>query len=564
MRAFTVRRVRAVLTACVLLLSLTFSGCGILPKINTDAADRTREISTESSAFVTDPSEINGAAAPSESEEEMTDPFEQAIRDRIEAQEAFFRFFDEAYDQYLQLSEIDLSDILDMSSEECVKLEEELKQAAAEKKAAVEAGTAGIPEKLPYELTIHGPIMGSRSGDAYKFSSYVFLLKPLAEQGDLSDEEYLEQYPPFLKFGINAFYLHNVKTDGKWSGWKIESFYEPYYYLQSICSSYEYTVNSFYDEVWKQYTELEYTGLQDVMDEASLDYQKMEDILKGCIEDRKTHPELGVPERLGYRIRVIEASLNPPGCGWDEVGTVRFELEPDFDLKEGETEEEKLAEYPAFMEFGEHCWSIHAMPGEINYQAHGRIEQHTTVKRIERMDASPVENASVKSAAENEMEMTVRYFFENAIYQYIRLEEEDLSDYLDISKKECARLAGELKKAKEERKTNPEADAKDVCLPYDITILGSKYESQGKAGYQDSKGALRFRFTVYYDAESWNTAHPEYEQYTEEKFQQWISPPDCLKVFEKENTFSFNWNDGTCKIDGFDASEWFDAEGRGE
>ena len=74
------------------------------------------------------------------------------------------------------------------------------------------------------------------------------------------------------------------------------------------------------------------------MDEASEDYQAAEALLKKCIEERKAQPESGTPEEPGYRIRIIETTLNAPGGSWEEIGTVRFELEPD--LKEGESPEE--------------------------------------------------------------------------------------------------------------------------------------------------------------------------------------------------------------------------------
>ena len=436
---------KVVPAVCFVLIAVLSSSCGILPKINTNPANRTQE-TPEQISFSTAPSGNGEASDPTETEE-ILDPFEQQKRDMKESKETFFRFFDEAYDQYLKLQDIDLSDVLDMSYEPCTELAEALQQAVEERRTAVKNGTASIPEKLPYDLIVSGTTIGGGSGENDKFAVYTCVLKPLAEKRGLSDEEYLSQYPPFLKFGVNCVYLYKHKTDGKWSGWKIENFYEPYFFMASSELVYQRAVLAFYEEAWKQYAALEYTGLQGVMDEASEDYQAAEALLKKCIEERKAQPESGTPEEPGYRIRIIETTLNAPGGSWEEIGTVRFELEPD--LKEGESPEEQLKQYPAFMEFGEHCWSIHAEQGEI---VDNNEVQHYLIYSIERQTAVPESDSSVKSIVSEEMAAAIRTFFQTAYLQYLNMEDADLSGFLDMSKEECVRAESVLQKAIEKRR----------------------------------------------------------------------------------------------------------------
>ena len=216
-----------------------FCGCGILPKINTDPANRTKEETTAPASSVSDPSGSADPADPSETEEAL-DPFEEQRRDMIAMQKLLFRFYEEAYDQYVNLQDIDLSAMLDLSFEECENIQKELQQAVEEKREAVKAGTAGMPEKLPYEMIISGgPGYGNGSSEHDRFGEILFLLKPLAEKGNLSDEEYLSQYPPFLKFGLNEAVMFKYKRDGKWSDFKIETFYDPEFLLQGKNSTYE-------------------------------------------------------------------------------------------------------------------------------------------------------------------------------------------------------------------------------------------------------------------------------------------------------------------------------------
>ena len=543
---------KVVPAVCFVLIAVLSSSCGILPKINTNPANRTREEEIQSTSTISDPS---GNEGPTETEE-ILDPFEQQERDIKESQETFFHFFDEAYDQYLKLQDIDLSDVLDMSYKPCVELAEELQKAVEERRTAVKDGTASIPEKLPYDLIIHGPALGGSPGDNTKFAAFICVQKPAAEQGNLSDEEYLSQYPPFLKFGVNCFYLYKNKADGKWSDWKIENFYEPHYFMSSLEMIYQNAVQSFYEEAWNQYIALEYTGLQAVMDEVSKDYLAAESLLKNCIEERIAHPETGTPEKLDYRIRIIETTLNAPGGSWKEIGTVRFELEPDPDLMEGESLEEKLKEYPAFMEFGEHYWSIHAEQ-DIVTDKYG--DHYLFSYSIEELNVSPNEKATVKSLVGDEMYMTVNRLVGQAANQYVRMEEPCLSELLDLPSEEYARIVEKLKKATEARKESEGTNPEQILQAYEIVTLGVKYQCEGEKGTQDASGAYRFRLFIYHDAESWNVSHPGFE-FTEEEYREFVPLPSFIEEMEGINAFSFNWDDGTCKIDGFDAWEMFEGE----
>ena len=569
-----------------------FCGCGILPKINTDPANRTKEETTAPASSVSDPSGSADPTDPSETEEAL-DPFEEQRRDMIALQKLLFRFYEEAYDQYVNLQDIDLSDMLDLSFEECENIQQELQQAVEKKREAVKAGTAEMPEKLPYEMIVSGPGYGGGSGDNDRFGFFLFLLKPLAEKGDLSDEEYLSQYPPFMKFGLNEIVMFKYKRDGKWSDFKIETFYDPEYSIHGMDNAYEKVVRAFYDAAWTQYTALEYTGLQDVMDEASPDYQEAEALLKQSIEDRKARPGSDMPEGLDYRFRIIDVTMDPPVFNWERIGTVRFELIPDPDLKEGETFEEKLKEYPAFMEFGEHCWSIHMEQGDI-LREEGQPDKYLRILTAEELHAAEAPGAAEYSLAEEEMEVTIRTFFRTAYISYLLTEDADLSDVLDMSKEECVRAEKFLQDAIEKRRAEKAGGTDDTTKeetrkateggdpypkdmnPWWTEPLNSFYEAAGSYEKTDDprhcRGYVRFDLHMY--TKEAQEAYAEMErEYYEKGIMDQLPPPvyftdeecrgyfkDFLPFMGAENAFSFNWDDGTCKIDGFDAREKFEGE----
>ena len=384
-----------VLFLAILFALAVLGGCGILPKINQDPNSRTKNAYTESTPSA-DPESAEGIAHSDEtpSDEVPAGFFEDERQNRINLQNTLLRFYEEAYEQYLNLQDIDLSDVLDLSYEECQNIQQELQQAVEERRAAVKAGTAKKPEKLPYELIISGgaSTMGSE-GDDIRRGDFFYIVKPLAEQGDLSDEAYLKQYPPFLKFGLNLTWLYKYKTDGKWSDYKINTFYYVFWTTtHNTFGSFERTVRAFYDEAWIQYEALKYTGLQTVMDETSADYQEAEALLKTSIDAKKAQNGDTSAEGLDYMIKIIDITLDPPGFSWDRLGTVHFELIPDPELREGETLEEKLKEYPAFMEFGEHCWSIHMTQKEI-LKEEGRADKHLVNFTVEEFHASEAPDA---------------------------------------------------------------------------------------------------------------------------------------------------------------------------
>lgn len=581
MKVFCNDRAQAFIFVCAMLISLIFCSCGILPKINTDPENRTHEVPTEAVSSV-DPSAGNDITETTEDETEPVDSFEQTIRDRLEMQEAFHRFFDIAYDQYLQLADADLSAVLDMSSEECIRLEEDLKRDIEERRTSVKNGTSKMPEKLPYEITVIRTFWGGSREEGQLYGEYSFLLKPTAERGSLSDEEYLEQYPSFLSFGMNSFSLQKTKVGEKWEDWKINHFFVTDILLRTNTVDYEGAVRKYYEEAWRQYTDLEYTGLQEVMDETSPDYTGAEETLKSCIAYRTAHPEGGTPVKLDYKIRVIEKTVNPPGNDWSELGTIRFELEPIF--AEGKSEEEVLKNYPAFMTFGEHCWSISVLGGETATDKDG-IRYYESTLRIKQMDAAPVEGSSVRSIVNEEMEETVQSFFKQAYTQYILMEETDLSDVLDMASDECVKVVEELKKAINKRKEDKAAGWKEEIesmiswLPQGMNlggpfILACQYESTGGFGEQDNPrrciGICQFEIRLQ-SRQEWEEYYKKLVELPLEERMKLQEPQDltreeceeCIRQFlpcmSYVNAVSFNWNDGTCKIDGFDASEWFDA-----
>lgn len=531
----------------ILVLFMLFCSCGILPKINPDPDNRKTEAS---SVAVTVP---GGTEISSEQtgEEEILDMFARAQKNRREAREFLYHFFDIAYDQYLS-NEIDLSDVLDLSNEGCAKLEDDLRKAAEERVKAVMNGTAA-PEKLPYEIVSLGTSESGSEEDGNLSFAFVFLLKPLTLGNSLS-EEYLQQYPPFLCFGANVFTIAKIQMNNTPDFWRIEDIGNPTGGVHIRQLFEEMVVRKYYDEIWKQYTSLKFTGLQGVMDENSEDYRKQEEVIKECIEEWEARRETGKPKEQDYRIRIVEAAINPPGGDWNEVGTIRFVLEPEFE--EDIPIEEQLSRYPAFMEFGEHCWSINAIPGTGEFLTpDGEAFPQLLIRN---MRASEAEGAIVDSAVKEEMQETLNAFFRRVRDDYVRMQDVDLSDILDMSSEECAKISEELKEAIEERRAEDGANSQQQMVPWKVEVLDCNFESIGTLGSltdpMREAGRLQFRLKIFRDEESWNMQE-NVSHYTKEEFGRLLSLPEFMEEMEGVNAFSFNWNDGTCKIDGFDAWE---------
>ena len=563
-------------------ICLALSGCGILPKIDTSPENQTQEVySSEPVDFTLE----TKTSDPAEEEEEL-DPFEQQYRNELEVQQTLKRFFDEAYEQYLKLESIDLSDVLDMSSEECKLLTEELQQEVEKRREAVNTGEAKAPEKLPYEMTVVNSFVGGSRSEGNIYGAYTIILKPSSENGVFIDENYLNQYPPFLRFGVNSFFLEKKKTDDGWTDMKIISFYQPEVYLGFASNDYKQVVQSFYDTAWKQYLSQEYTGLKDVMNVNSRDYQEVEELLKTCIEERKSLPGQNNPEIPGYRIRFIDVAVNPPGAGYETVGTVRFELEPILDSAADEPVEEQLKQYPSFMKFGEHCWSIHPIAGETIMTR--EVERYSWKYVIESIHADTVSNAAVKSFVRDEMLTAVGTFFDRAYDQYLLMGDVDLSEVLDMSSAECIRAVQDLKdainrlKAEKGEELTPEPDTKSFMPwllpgrnPGSPHMTQFLYNSAGTAvstdDTRDCRGYCIFEIRLS-SREEWEEYYQKIKELTEEDAREIPKPKPfsdeeneaCLKQFlpclSTVNAFSFNWDDGTCKIDGFDAWEMFEGE----
>ena len=539
--------------SAVLVLSALVCSCGIFPKINQDPDSRKTEAS---SVVVTVP---GGTEIPSEQtgEEEILDMFARAKKNRREAREFLYHFFDIAYDQYLS-NEIDLSAVLDLSDEECLKLENDLRKAAGEYSKSLINGTAA-PEKLPYEIVSLGASESGSEEDGNLSFSFVFLLKPLSSENSLSEEDYLQYYPPFLHFGANVFTVVKHQAVGVSDGWKIESIYSRGMDVHIRQLFEDMVVRKYYDAIWKQYVSLKYTGLQGIIDENSEDYRKQEEVITECIENWETHLEAGKPKELDYRIRIVKASINPPGGDWNELGTIRFILEPE--LAEDIPIEEQLSRYPAFMEFGEHCWSINAIPGTGELLTpDGEAFPQLLIRN---MKASEVEGAIVDSAVKEEMQETLNAFFRRVRDDYVRMQDVDLSDILDMSSEECAKISEELKEAIEERRAEDGANSQQQMVPWKVEVLDCNFESIGTLGSltdpMREAGRLQFRLKIFRDEESWNMQE-NVSHYTKEEFGRLLSLPEFMEEMEGVNAFSFNWNDGTCKIDGFDASKKFEEQ----
>ena len=358
MRVFSRCRTQAIFIACALLFSVLVCGCGILPKMNTDPAARTREVSTEQTSSVNDTSGAVDPSDPLETEEEVLSPLEQAKKDEKEYKGVFYRFFEEVYDQYIRMGEIDLSDVLDMSEPACVQFEEDLRKSIEQLKTDIQKGTASPPEKLPYQISFlkdvySGPFQEDRWAGIY------FDLIPLAERTEPKYEDYLDQYPPFMTFGRNKYYIH--KVDKKW---KIYSFDDPMYYGSTFTDHENEAeiVRKYYQEAWKQYTSLEYTGFEDVIDEEGPWYESAEETLKACIESWKkemgTDPGKGMPEELSYDIHFLSSEFLVNLEDENNPKIVKFIIIPTADREEGMTDEEYLGQYPAFMRFGENWFSL--------------------------------------------------------------------------------------------------------------------------------------------------------------------------------------------------------------
>ena len=368
MRALFKGRAQTIRVVYALLSFVLLSGCGILPKINSDPNSRTRETAAETIVE----RESSQDEESSETEEEILSFFEKLARegkkDLKEMKEAFNSFFDEVYDQYVQMENVDLSEILDLSEPDCMKFEEDLQKSIDQLKASIQNGTAAVPKKLSIRVSVIATAKGEDS-DGEKWGAVYFDVMPMEERKESSYEDYLAQYPSFLIFGTGRYFLHTV--GGKW---KIYSFDAPMYresvLLREINKA--EAIKSYYEKLWEQYTALEYSGLQDVLDETKAGYVVAEESLRACIDARleeiEKKPDIGFPEQMDYRIHFLplyKESATPQEDQDDiETGLIEFIIVPTADREEGMTDEEYLSQYPAFMTFEENCFLPHKKAGD--------------------------------------------------------------------------------------------------------------------------------------------------------------------------------------------------------
>ena len=295
---------------------------------------------------------------------------EQQLKDRIEIREAVYRFLDEAYEQYLFLGEVDLSDVLDMSSEDCVLMQEEIRIAILEKKEELD-NHPGVSEPRKMPIRISELNFAYSEGDCIhddtKFGVFIVDLLPTAERSEKTYTAHMKQYPAFLTFGLNRFDLHIV--DGKW---KIYSINHTPKELQNVCQSTTYylqMIRRFYEKAWEQYTKLEYTGFHGIIAEDTPAFQEAEALLKTAIEERKMeqdqNPGMELPKKMGYEIHLVDRITRPVDHNLDiYYSTVSFVLVPTEDFKEGTDGEIHKPQYPAFMNFEDNCFLFHQL-GEL-------------------------------------------------------------------------------------------------------------------------------------------------------------------------------------------------------
>ena len=127
-------------------------------------------------------------------------------------------------------------------------------------------------------------------------------------------------------------------------------------------------VRKYYQEAWRQYTSLEYTGFKDVIDEEGPWYETAEETLKACIESWKkemeTDPVKGMPEELGYEIHFLPSTFLVNLEDEKNPSIIQFIIISTDDREEGMADEEYLNQYPAFMRFGESWFSLQGFYNE--------------------------------------------------------------------------------------------------------------------------------------------------------------------------------------------------------
>ena len=287
---------------------------------------------------------------------------EQLRTDQHDLEQAIYEFYNNIYDQYIRLDELDLSDVMALAYPESHYTSDDILQGFEERKKAVKEGTALPFEKLPYRITVLSYACTNGWGDAYVD------LTPLAERTEPVYQDYLDRYPAFMHFGPNQLYFR--KMNGKW---KVYSTSSPSLKSIGILDNilWENAIRELYWQAWESYIGLDYwsywqmynwflygEGWETITEKSGFSTALIRDALQADIErwkkEQETAPEKGVPEKLPYEMHILKSPVKPLTLkGDDRYEIVCAKLIPAADREAGMSDEDYLSQYPSFMNFEE-------------------------------------------------------------------------------------------------------------------------------------------------------------------------------------------------------------------